>query len=233
MHQTVCNIVLSNSLTTTSGIHACGNHLVIMKQCFYVAGSQYTGTALNPARVLGTSIVFNCYWNNAWVYVLAELAGGVVAGLLAWPLYGTGPSWKKMMKSFKGVGKKHNHNHHGAHHAQHANNSMFDDVHGPQAGLNSHGDQYASRDPHLAVYHGDNPGVKHPHGHRGAATAGITDHAATTVNVADLLNAAHQEGYMSAKNIRGAGVPTGGLMLGGRGVVTEGPGPKAQQRPMG
>lgn len=28
------------------------------------------------------------------VYVLAELAGGLLAGLCSWPLYGTGPSWK-------------------------------------------------------------------------------------------------------------------------------------------
>ena len=30
---------------------------------------------------------------QAWVYVLAELLGGALAGLSAWPLYGTGPTY--------------------------------------------------------------------------------------------------------------------------------------------
>lgn len=30
---------------------------------------------------------------QAWYYILAELAGGLLAGLSAWPLYGTGPDY--------------------------------------------------------------------------------------------------------------------------------------------
>lgn len=32
-------------------------------------------------------------WAQAWVYILAELAGGLLAGLSAWPLYGTGADY--------------------------------------------------------------------------------------------------------------------------------------------
>ena len=66
------------------------------------AGGQYTGTALNPARVLGTTFVFHCYWNTAWVYVLAEIAGGLAAGFCAWPLYGLGPSFLHLFGTPKG-----------------------------------------------------------------------------------------------------------------------------------
>lgn len=36
-----------------------------------VAGSQFTGTAINPARALGPAIVFHCRWNQVWLYVIA------------------------------------------------------------------------------------------------------------------------------------------------------------------
>ena len=48
------------------------------------------GGALNPARALGPSIVFVCRWSTTWVYVLAEFAGGILAGLFSFPLYGRG-----------------------------------------------------------------------------------------------------------------------------------------------
>ncbi|KAL3137460.1 hypothetical protein ABBQ38_004750 [Trebouxia sp. C0009 RCD-2024] len=57
------------------------------------AGSQYTGTAINPARALGPAIVFHCHWNKVWLYVIAEFVGGVAAGLMAGPLYGTHAPW--------------------------------------------------------------------------------------------------------------------------------------------
>lgn len=50
----------------------------------------YTGAALNPARALGPAAVFRCYGGKVWVYVLAEMLGGACAGLMSWPLYGTG-----------------------------------------------------------------------------------------------------------------------------------------------
>ena len=52
-----------------------------------------TGGALNPARALGPSIVFICNWKTTWVYVLAELAGGAIAGVASFPLYGRGMSF--------------------------------------------------------------------------------------------------------------------------------------------
>ncbi|KAK9849026.1 hypothetical protein WJX84_004736 [Apatococcus fuscideae] len=49
-------------------------------------GGPFTGAALNPARVLGPAMVFDCYWNTAFVYVLGELFGGLVAAVLVLPL---------------------------------------------------------------------------------------------------------------------------------------------------
>ena len=54
------------------------------------AGGQFTGAALNPARVLGPAIVFHCYWDTAFVYVFGELFGGLLAAVLVLPLYGFG-----------------------------------------------------------------------------------------------------------------------------------------------
>lgn len=39
------------------------------------AGSQFTGTAINPARALGPAIVFHCHWNVIWLYVIAGIFG--------------------------------------------------------------------------------------------------------------------------------------------------------------
>jgi aquaporin TIP len=55
----------------------------------------FTGAALNPARALGPFAVFHCYGGKIWVYILGEMAGGACAGLLSWPLYGTGPQFGK------------------------------------------------------------------------------------------------------------------------------------------
>ena len=54
------------------------------------AGGQFTGAALNPARVLGPAIVFHCYWNTAFIYVFGELFGGLIAAIIVLPLYGFG-----------------------------------------------------------------------------------------------------------------------------------------------
>ena len=43
------------------------------------AAANKTGAAINPARALGPTFVFQCNWNNVWVYVLAELAGIISA----------------------------------------------------------------------------------------------------------------------------------------------------------
>ena len=48
----------------------------------------FTGAALNPARVLGPSVVYGCNWRTFWVYLLAHLAAATVAavwGLLTCP----------------------------------------------------------------------------------------------------------------------------------------------------
>ena len=53
-------------------------------------GGPFTGAALNPARVLGPALVYDCYWATAFVYVFAELLGGILAALVFLPLYGFG-----------------------------------------------------------------------------------------------------------------------------------------------
>ncbi|KAK9804652.1 hypothetical protein WJX73_004701 [Symbiochloris irregularis] len=57
------------------------------------AGSTYTGTSINPARSFGPAAVYQCYWNQVWLYCIAEFAGGILAGLAAGPLYGVGAPW--------------------------------------------------------------------------------------------------------------------------------------------
>ena len=52
------------------------------------AAAAFSGGAVSPARALGPAIVFHCHWNKVWIYVLGEVAGCIVAGLLACPLYG-------------------------------------------------------------------------------------------------------------------------------------------------
>lgn len=37
-------------------------------------GSQFTGTAINPARALGPAVVFHCRWDRVWLYVIAGLS---------------------------------------------------------------------------------------------------------------------------------------------------------------
>ncbi|DBA83333.1 TPA: hypothetical protein ACH3X2_006580 [Trebouxia sp. C0005] len=60
----------------------------------FVAG-EFTGASLNPARTLGPAFVYHCNWRYAWVYVLAELLGGITAGIVSWPLYGTAGPWAR------------------------------------------------------------------------------------------------------------------------------------------
>ena len=46
---------------------------------------------LCPCSVFGPALVFNCYWGTAWIYIAAQLLGGLLAALLSLPLYGPGP----------------------------------------------------------------------------------------------------------------------------------------------
>lgn len=52
-----------------------------------------TCSAINPARVFGPALVFNCYWNTAFIYMAAQFCGGAIAALLAMPLWGPGPEF--------------------------------------------------------------------------------------------------------------------------------------------
>ena len=54
-------------------------------------GGPMTGAALNPARVLGPSVVYQCYWGTVPIYCLAQYMAGCLAALLCLPVYGAGP----------------------------------------------------------------------------------------------------------------------------------------------
>ena len=56
------------------------------------------GGALNPARALGPSIVFNCRWQETWIYVVGEIVGGVLGGICSLPLYGRGKDFMKLTR---------------------------------------------------------------------------------------------------------------------------------------
>lgn len=54
----------------------------------FVAG-QFTGAALNPARVVGSPIVFKCPANNKLgYYILGQMTAGIIAPIILIPWYG-------------------------------------------------------------------------------------------------------------------------------------------------
>lgn len=55
-----------------------------------LAEGTYTGGGFSPARVLGNAIVHQCNWGQVYIYVIGEMLGGVIAGVISWPLYGSG-----------------------------------------------------------------------------------------------------------------------------------------------
>uniref|UniRef100_A0A7S3CWG4 Aquaporin n=1 Tax=Palpitomonas bilix TaxID=652834 RepID=A0A7S3CWG4_9EUKA len=46
------------------------------------AGGDATGGYLNPARMLGPAIAFGCNLSRSWVYVLAEVLGGLASAII-------------------------------------------------------------------------------------------------------------------------------------------------------
>lgn len=57
------------------------------------AAGPFTGAALNPARVLGSVIVFDCPENQYWLYyIMGELLAGAMVPLVIMPWYGVAPS---------------------------------------------------------------------------------------------------------------------------------------------
>jgi glycerol uptake facilitator-like aquaporin len=53
-----------------------------------LACGQFTGASLNPARSLGSYIVFPCPYKHVWTYVLGEFTGAIVATFAIVPWYG-------------------------------------------------------------------------------------------------------------------------------------------------
>jgi len=52
------------------------------------AAGPFTGAALNPARVLGSHIVFNCGWSHVPFYIAGEILGAALVPLAVFPFYG-------------------------------------------------------------------------------------------------------------------------------------------------
>jgi glycerol uptake facilitator-like aquaporin len=53
-----------------------------------LAAGSFTGAALNPARVLGSPMVYDCPYKKVHFYILGEFAGAIVATLAIIPWYG-------------------------------------------------------------------------------------------------------------------------------------------------
>lgn len=53
-----------------------------------LAAGPYTGAALNPARVLGSPIVFDCRYKKLYTYILGQLTGAIVSTIAIIPCYG-------------------------------------------------------------------------------------------------------------------------------------------------
>lgn len=57
------------------------------------AASKYTGASLNPALLIGASLVFACTWRHIWVYLLAQLLASAIVGVVGAALYGQGAAF--------------------------------------------------------------------------------------------------------------------------------------------
>ncbi len=55
------------------------------------SGAQWTGAALNPARVIGPLAVYKCGTNIAYIYILAELVAAIAACAVFAFVSGFGP----------------------------------------------------------------------------------------------------------------------------------------------
>lgn len=63
-----------------------------------LACGPFTGGAMNPARVLGSPIVFDCPYTKLHIYILGEIAGAIAATLTIIPWYGISKEpWYELM----------------------------------------------------------------------------------------------------------------------------------------
>ncbi|CAL5223580.1 g6115 [Coccomyxa viridis] len=100
LQQPFVKLVKQSSITAwwdcQSSLLESGNMPFVRPTSGAFAAGPYTGGAANPARVLGSAIVFNSKWGDAWVYVLAQLAGGLLSAAFSFPLYGLGADWARL-----------------------------------------------------------------------------------------------------------------------------------------
>lgn len=66
------------------------SHLIKLTCLVFGIAGPYTGAALNPARVFGPTLVFDCFWDTAFIYISGQFLGGAMAAVLVLPLYGFG-----------------------------------------------------------------------------------------------------------------------------------------------
>lgn len=67
-----------------------GHEHALKSSFIALSAGPYTGAALNPARVFGPTLVFDCFWDTAFVYMTGQLLGGLLAAAIVLPLYGFG-----------------------------------------------------------------------------------------------------------------------------------------------
>jgi aquaporin TIP len=67
-----------------------------------LAAAPFTGAALNPARVLGSMIIFNCDKTHVLYYILGEFTGALMVPLCVFPFYGiNNDAWYLNLLSYK------------------------------------------------------------------------------------------------------------------------------------
>jgi len=55
----------------------------------HLIGVPFTGTSVNPARSIGVAIFSAQAMSEVWLFILAPLAGGLLAGLASWYFFST------------------------------------------------------------------------------------------------------------------------------------------------
>jgi glycerol uptake facilitator-like aquaporin len=59
-----------------------------------VAGQEWTGASLNPARVLAGLIVYQCNLHGIWwIYLLGQIIGAALASVVAASIFGWGTTY--------------------------------------------------------------------------------------------------------------------------------------------
>lgn len=57
------------------------------------SGGTYSGAVINPARLIGSAVVFLCGWRRFWFYIIGELLAAFIVAGFATTYWGVGPAY--------------------------------------------------------------------------------------------------------------------------------------------